>query len=165
MKKIHLMSSALVLGLMLGLSGCGATASDVTPAVKAEVKNEISEVKQNDSKLEHIEKQGFLTVASCAAQGAFTDCYLENYACGSDGCFEKFEPGVEGNVQIVLYSHKDGITYKLDVSGIPAHEIDEGINRNDVTVIGEYDPATNTIVAHEFKAPPPPKKSFFKGCL
>ncbi len=165
MKKIHLISSALVLGLMLGLSGCGATTSEVTPAAKAEVEKKVNKETKHESELVHIEKQGFLTIDSCAAQGAFTDCYLENYACGSDGCFEKFEPGVEGNVQIVLYSHKDGITYKLDVSRIPTHEIDEGINRNDVTIIGEYDPATNTIVAHEFKAPPPPKKSFFKGCL
>jgi hypothetical protein len=32
-------------------------------------------------------------------------------------------------------------------------------------MIGEYDPNTKTIAVSEFKAPPPPKKSFFKGCL
>ncbi len=165
MKNISLIPLAFAFGLMLGMSGCSSTAAKVTPTQKAEVENTIKNETEQESNLMHIEKQGFLTIASCAAQGAFTDCYLENYACGSDGCFRTTEPGVQEDVQIVLYSHKDGITYKLDVSGIPASEIDEGINRNDVTIIGDYDPSTNTIVAHEFKAPPPPKKSFFKGCL
>ena len=164
MKKIHLISSVLVLGVIFGLSGC-TTSSEVAPVSKAEVEKKVQSKVEEQPELAHIEKQGFLTIDSCAAQGAFTDCYLENYACGSDGCFRTAEPGVQKDVQIVLYSHKDGVTYKLDVSAIPTHEIDEGINRNDVTIIGEYDPATNTIVAKEFKAPPPPKKSFFKGCL
>ena len=43
--------------------------------------------------------------------------------------------------------------------------IDKGINRNEVTLIGDFNAATNTIIVKEFKAPPPPKKSFFKGCL
>ena len=117
------------------------------------------------SELVHIEKQGFLTIESCAAQGAFQDCYLENYICGTDGCYKKTEPGVLKDVNIVLYSHKDGITYKLDTSKIRAQDIDSGINRNDVTIIGDYDSSTHTIYATEFKSPPPPKKSFFKGCL
>lgn len=117
------------------------------------------------AKLVPIEKQGFLTIESCAAQGAFQDCYMENYLCGSDECFKKTEPGVIKDVQIVLYSHKDGITYKLDVAKIPMADIDSGINRNDVTIIGNYDKKTKTIYATEFKSPPPPKKSFFKGCL
>ncbi len=164
MKKIHFISSVLVLGVIFGLSGCTAS-SEVAPVSKAEVEKKVQSKVEEQPELVHMEKQGFLTIDSCAAQGAFTDCYLENYACGSDGCYKKTEPGVQKDVQIVLYSHKDGVTYKLDVSAIPAHEIDEGINRNDVTIIGDYDPATNTILAKEFKAPPPPKKSFFKGCL
>jgi len=32
-------------------------------------------------------------------------------------------------------------------------------------LIGEYDAGSNTIIVQEFKAPPPPTKSFFKGCL
>lgn len=111
------------------------------------------------------EKSGFLTTQTCADNGNFTNCKLENYACGSDGCFRANESGVDNETALVLYSHDDGITYKLDTTNIPHHEFDEGVNRNEVAVIGEYDASTKTIVVHEFKAPPPPKKSFFKGCL
>jgi len=115
--------------------------------------------------LEPVEKEGFLSTEKCAAAGEFKDCYLENYACGSDDCFKNIEPGTSLPVTIVLYSHKEGHTYIVDVSKLNPSDIDEGINRNEVTIIGEYDKETNTIMATEFRAPPPPKKSFFKGCL
>lgn len=111
------------------------------------------------------EKSGFLATAECIKTGDFTNCKLENYACGSDGCFRTTESGIDKMTPLVLYSHDDGITYKLDTTNIPRHEMDEGVNRNAVSVTGEYDASTQTIVVQEFKAPPPPKKSFFKGCL
>jgi hypothetical protein len=111
------------------------------------------------------EKSGFLTTQACADKGAFTDCYLENYFCGADGCFETTKAGVNKNTPLVLFSHDDGITYKLTASSEIRFEMDEGVNRNAVTVVGEFDPSSNTIAVSEFKAPPPPKKSFFKGCL
>jgi len=111
------------------------------------------------------EKQGFLTTDKCAAAGEFADCYLENFSCGSDGCFETVEAGVHKGTKLVLFSHDDGVTYNLDVSKIPASEMDEGLSRNEVTFVGTYDKKTNTIHATEFRSPPPPKKSFFKGCL
>lgn len=111
------------------------------------------------------EKEGFLTTENCAKAGAFTDCYLENYICGSDGCYEKTEAGVNKNAPLALFSHQDGVIYKLDTSAIKRSEFDAGVNRNAVTIVGEYDASTNTIIVQEFKAPPPPKKSFFKGCL
>lgn len=111
------------------------------------------------------EKEGFLSTTECAAAGEFTDCYLENYACGSSGCFDKNEPGVNTDPELVLFSHNDGVTYDLDTSAVAASAFDQGINRNAVTIIGDYNAATNTIIVKEFKAPPPPKKSFFKGCL
>lgn len=114
---------------------------------------------------DEFEKEGFLTTEACAKAGAFRDCYMENYACGSDGCYKKINPGEDKKVPLVLFSHDDGIIYKLDISHLPRAEFDEGVSRNAVTIIGELDKSTNTIVAHEFKAPPPPKKSFFKGCL
>jgi hypothetical protein len=113
----------------------------------------------------NFEKDGFLTTEKCAAAGAFTDCYLENYICGYDGCYEQTEAGVDKNTPLVLFSHNDGAVYKLDTSAVARSEFDEGVNRNGVTIIGEFDASTNTVVVHEFKAPPPPKKSFFKGCL
>ena len=112
-----------------------------------------------------IEKSGFLTTEACAKAGTFTGCYLENYACGSDGCFEKTEAGVDKNTPLVLFSHDDGVIYKIDTSGLDRSKLDKGVSRNAVTIVGELDPSTNTLIASEFKAPPPPKKSFFKGCL
>ncbi len=111
------------------------------------------------------EKEGFLTTQACAEQGTFKDCYMENYVCGSDGCFRTTEAGVDKKTPLVLYSHDDGMIYKLDTSNVPREQFDVGISRNGVAVIGEYDSSSHTIVVHEFKAPPPPKKSFFKGCL
>jgi hypothetical protein len=111
------------------------------------------------------EIDGFLTTQNCVNEGSFTTCYLENYVCGSDGCYMKVESGTDENTPLVLYSHKNGLTYKLDTSKLKRSLLDEGVSRNEVSIIGELDEATNTIKAHEFKAPPPPKKSFFKGCL
>ncbi len=111
------------------------------------------------------EKEGFLTTQACAEQGSFKDCYMENYVCGSDGCYKTTEAGVDKKTPLVLFSHNDGIIYKLDISKLDRKEFDIGINRNGVSVTGEYDSSINTIVVHEFKSPPPPKKSFFKGCL
>jgi hypothetical protein len=114
---------------------------------------------------ESFEKEGFLTTENCAKEGAFKDCRMENYACGSDGCYLTTEVGVDKNTPLALFSHDDGVIYKLDTANVDRGEFDEGVNRNAVTIVGEFDASTNTIVVHEFKAPPPPKKSFFKGCL
>jgi hypothetical protein len=111
------------------------------------------------------EKEGFLTTEGCAKEGAFKDCYMENYACGSDGCYKNIEPGEDKKTPLVLFSHDDGIIYKLDIANVDRAEFDEGVSRNAVSIVGELDASTNTIHVHEFKAPPPPKKSFFKGCL
>ena len=139
MKNITLIPS-LVIGALLSVS---AFAADLVP----------------------MEKEGFLTTSGCAAAGAFTDCYLENYVCGSNGCFETTEAGVTTKVEVVIYSHNEGHTYNVDLTGVSMASVDSSINRNEVTVVGNYDEATNTIIATEVKAPPPPKKSFFKGCL
>lgn len=111
------------------------------------------------------EFEGLLTTPACAAQGAFADCYLENYACGSDGCFKSIDPGQRGKPNLALFQHGTGKTYLIDTSKLNLSELGEGMNKNGVVIAGNYDAATNTIHATEFKAPPPPKKSFFKGCL
>ena len=164
MKKINLISSTLVLALVLAFTGCGSieptVAAEKAPVAKAAKAKPVMPADAVD-----IEKQGFLTVESCSTVGAFQDCRLENYMCGSEGCFKEFEPGVFGEVQIVLFVHNEGHTYNIDISNINATDIDKGINRNEVTIIGKYDAANNIIFATEFKSPPPPKKSFFKGCL
>ncbi|MDD2730455.1 hypothetical protein [Malikia sp.] len=111
------------------------------------------------------EFDGLLTTPGCAAEGSFSSCYLENYSCGSDGCFRKNEPASMKKVPLALWQHNTGKTYIVDVTKLKASELGEGYNRNGVIIVGTLDEATNTIHATEFKAPPPPKKSFFKGCL
>lgn len=111
------------------------------------------------------EFEGLLTTPACAAQGAFADCYLENYACGSDNCFEKIDAGVDTKPPLAIFQHGTGKTYKVDTTKLKISELGEGMNKNGVVIVGMLDTATNTIHATEFKAPPPPKKSFFKGCL
>ena len=112
------------------------------------------------------EKKGFLTAKSCAEIGAFADCKLEAFVCGAEGCFRSMEPGAKATkVEFVLFVHDEGKYYNLDASSFHMSELDEGISRNDVTIKGEFDKRSNTIVVKGFKAPPPPQKSFFKGCL
>lgn len=111
------------------------------------------------------EFEGLLTTPGCAAQGAFADCYLENYACGSDDCYEKIEPGQSTNPKLALFQHNTGKTYLIDTSKLKVSELGEGMNKNGVIITGVLDTKTNIIAATEFKAPPPPTKSFFKGCL
>jgi hypothetical protein len=111
------------------------------------------------------EFEGLLTTPGCAAQGAFADCYLENYACGSDGCYKTIEPGQTTHPKLALFQHNTGKTYLIDTSKLKISELGEGMNKNGVKISGVYDEATNTIEATKFEAPPPATKSFFKGCL
>ena len=97
-----------------------------------------------------IEKKGFLVSLECLKQDRLTNCPLTEY---------------NEDAKIVLYVHDDLKYYNLNLKAIPKAEIDEGFARNGVTIIGEYDRKKNLITAHEYKAPPPPAKSFFKGCL
>jgi hypothetical protein len=111
------------------------------------------------------EFEGLLTTPACAAQGAFNDCYLENYTCGSDGCFKNIQPGETTHPKLALFQHGTGKVYEIDTTKLKVSELGEGMNKNGVVIVGVLDEKTNTIEATEFKAPPPPKKSFFKGCL
>ncbi len=113
------------------------------------------------------EKQGFLTTKWCADQGLFVDCRLESLVCGEGGCFRKWEFGDKMITQLVLYVHDDLQYYNIEPTEHfkMAELIERGINRNMVTIKGKYDAKTNTITASELKAPPPPEKSPFKGCL
>jgi hypothetical protein len=155
MKNFSLIISTLALGVILALSGCSSAGAKAPEAA----------AKKTPGQLVPIEKMGFFTVSKCAASGEFKDCYLENYACGSDGCFKNINPGEEKNVPLAIFVQTEGKIYNADVSKIEKSELDENINRNDVTLIGSYNEDTNTIIATEIKGPPPPAKSFFKGCL
>lgn len=112
------------------------------------------------------EKQGFLTTKWCAEQGMFADCRLESVVCGEGECNQKWEFGDKEKMELVLYVHDDLKYYNVDASKINVPELLEGsINRDQVIVKGNFDEGSNTIAATTFEAPPPPTKSFFKGCL
>ena len=112
---------------------------------------------------ESIEKKGFLTSKWCAQNGYFSDCRLESMVCGSGECFKSWEFGDTVTDELVLFVHNEQKSYAIDYSSIPRYKLDEPMNMNDVTITGEL--RGDTIVASGFKAPPPPQKSFFKGCL
>ncbi len=112
------------------------------------------------------EKKGFLTTEWCAKNDLFADCRLESYHCGSEGCYRNWVPGEPEKMQMVLYVHDEGKVYYIKPSGVKISELlEKAANRNEVTIIGNLESDGKTIDAKEFKAPPPPKKSFFKGCL
>jgi hypothetical protein len=112
------------------------------------------------------ERTGFLTTKWCAERGMFKDCRLESVVCGEGDCFKKWEWGEPYKMNLVLFVHNDGI-YDLSIdhhSGVHvSHLIEEGINRNEVTIKGHVDGHSINVTGYD--APPPPKKSFFKGCL
>ncbi len=112
------------------------------------------------------EKKGFLTTEWCAKNDLFADCRLESYHCGEGGCFREWVPGEPEKMKMVLFVHDEGKIYYIKPEGIHVSELlEKAANRNEVTIIGKLESDGKTIEAHEFKAPPPPKKSFFKGCL
>ncbi len=110
-----------------------------------------------------IEKKGFLTSKWCAQNGYFSDCRLESMVCGSGDCFKSWEFGDKVVDDLVLFVHAENKIYDIDYKHIPRYTLDEPMNRNEVTIIGELQ--GDTLIAKSFKAPPPPTKSFFKGCL
>jgi hypothetical protein len=114
------------------------------------------------------EKTGFLTTKWCVEQGLFKDCRLETIVCGEEGCNRTWNFGDKEKMNLVLYVHNEGKAYDIHLNHDklhPAHLIEEGINRNEVTMKGKVDENSNFIYADGYDAPPPPKKSFFKGCL
>jgi len=92
---------------------------------------------------------------------------LETVVCGTGGCFKKWEFGDKETLELVLFVHDEGKYYEVaPQEGFHVSEvIEEGLSRNEVTIKGSYDSNKNMILATSFDAPPPPKKSFFKGCL
>ncbi len=111
-------------------------------------------------------KKGFLTTKWCAENDLFADCRLESYQCGEEGCYKEWLPGEPTKMEMVLFVHDEGKIYKIEPNGVHVSELlEKAANRNEVTIIGELESDGVTIKATEFKAPPPPKKSFFKGCL
>ena len=112
------------------------------------------------------EKEGFLTTQYCAERGMFSNCKLETLFCGYEGCYKdekEFKTDIDAT--LVLFVHNEGKYYTVDF----AQAIDMGkflklaMNKNEVTLVGDID--ETSIKVYDYKAPPPPKKSFFKKCL
>ncbi|MDD3343940.1 MAG: hypothetical protein PHR87_10230 [Sulfurospirillaceae bacterium] len=110
-----------------------------------------------------VEKKGFLTTKWCAERGYFSDCRLESTVCGSGDCFKTWEFGDPIKEELVLFVHDEGKIYLIDYSKIERYKLDEPMNVNGVTIVGQL--KGDTIIASGYKAPPPATKSFFKGCL
>ena len=138
----------------------------VNETVVEDNSTELCDDELEEEEEELFSKVGFLTTEDCALKGTFTSCYAESYVCNFERCFEENEAGTVKPVQLVLFVHNDGKYYKVNLGeGLAQSEADKGVGRNEVTVIGQYDESKNLITASEFKSPPPPKASFFKGCL
>ena len=150
------------------------------------------EKKEEVKEVQGEEVSGFLTSKWCVNETYFKDCRLESALCGSGDCFEDKDwdvvsiyekeeaPGLFNlwgllspkpkmsaeKTQLVLFVHNEGV-YDIELTkDIKLGEmLKEGFGRNEVSIIGDVDKEKMHIVARGFKAPPPPKKSFFKGCL
>ncbi len=108
---------------------------------------------------------GFLTSKYCAEKGMFADCRTETAMCGYEGCNRDWNFGDTPKNEYVLFIHNQPKYYTLKLEGVKLAGLDKGFGRNEVTIIGEVDEENKIIKATDMKAPPPPKKSFFKGCL
>jgi len=138
----------------------------VNETVVEDNSTELCDDELEEEEEELFSKVGFLTTEDCALKGTFTSCYAESYVCNFEWCFKENDAGTVKPVQLVLFVHNDGKYYKVNLGeGLAQSEADKGVGRNEVTVIGQYDESKNLITASEFKSPPPPKASFFKGCL
>lgn len=95
-----------------------------------------------------VTKKGVLVTEACVAEGRFVECPLSSYTEKS---------------KLVLFVHEDLKHYNLELSKIPQRQLDEGFARNGVEITGKLDAGKNLLTAEQYKAPPPPAKSSFKG--
>ncbi|MGE4294295.1 MAG: hypothetical protein AB7E49_01160 [Campylobacterales bacterium] len=95
-----------------------------------------------------VTKKGVLVTEACVAEGRFVECPLSSYTLDS---------------KLVLFVHEDLKHYALDLSKIPQRELDGGFARNGVEIVGQLVPGKNLLIADQYKSPPPPVASTFKG--
>jgi|GEM_PF-2154590 hypothetical protein len=137
-----------------------------TEVISNEKQTQLYDTEDENKNKDLFEKQGLLISEDCAIKGSFSSCNLESYACGFEGCWQENEPGINKPVQLVLFVHDDGKYYKIELTDeVKRYYLDEGVNRNEIIIIGKYNKAEDFVNVTEFKTPPPPSKSFFKGCL
>lgn len=79
---------------------------------------------------------------------------------------KRFNLGETTHPKLALFQHATGKVYEIDTTKLKVSELGEGMNKNGVVIVGVLDEKNQYDRSDvEFKAPPPPKKSFFKGCL
>jgi len=96
-------------------------------------------------------KTGFFTNSDCAKKTNFKDCSLDSYSCGYEGCFKEYEPTKRVNENFILYVHNEGKYYEVNTSAIRRSLLDKIINKNEITLYGEYNVTNNIIILHDFK--------------
>lgn len=153
---------AVALGLLSNVYAQEGEAK--TSATTVEPTQAATEPKAEEAQFE---KQGFLTTKWCADQGLFADCRLESIVCGEGGCYRNWEFGDAMKTELVIFVHSELKYYIIKPEGHfeMGELIEKGMAKDLVTIQGKYDEKSNTIATTGFKAPPPPAKSFFKGCL
>jgi len=132
------MKKALFSSLFISLAAASLFAASATPKEVEDVKPMAGE----------IEKKGVLATEECIKKGMFKDCKLDTTETSP----------------LALYVHSEGAMYKIVPNGVALRDLDGGIGKNNVTVIGTLEKG-NVIKIRGYKAPPPEAKSFFKGCL
>ena len=132
------MKKLLFSSLVATLIAASSFAASAAPKEAPEVKPMAGE----------IEKKGVLVTEECVKKGEFKDCKLDS---------------VERS-PLALFVHSEGLSYRLEPNGVHLRDLDSGIGKNNVTVIGSLE-KNNVIKIRGYKAPPPEAKSFFKGCL
>ena len=95
-----------------------------------------------------VTKKGVLVTEACVAEGRFVECPLSTYT---------------SDAKLVLFVHEDLKHYNLELSKIAQRDLDGGFARNGVEITGTFNAGKNLIIAQEYKAPPPPAASTFKG--
>lgn len=127
------------------LSSLVVAAIATTSFAASAVTKEVTDVKPMAGE---IEKKGVLVTEECVKKGEFKDCKLDS---------------IERS-PLALFVHSEGISYRIVPNGVSLRDLDSGIGKNNVTVIGSLE-KNNVIKIRGYKAPPPEAKSFFKGCL
>ena len=94
-------------------------------------------------------KKGFLTTKTCADQGTFVDCNLENYKTND----------------LVLFVHNEGKYYKVKATDAKiVARLDKAFSRNDIT-LHTSQASNDTLHVNKIEMAEIKKGPIFKGCL
>lgn len=132
------MKKILLSSLIASTIALSSLAASAAPKEAPEIKPMAGEV----------EKKGVLVTEECIRKGELKDCRLDTVETSP----------------LALFVHSETKAYRLIPNGVHLRDLDSGIGKNNVTVVGSLEKG-NVIKIRAYKAPPPEAKSFFKGCL